>query len=409
MLRHAYYLPEPEYAVELCAFTHGLMPRTVPMMMQHFVDDWRTRGVDAWNEVPNHWLPESGERVGWWTLPTYLADRFVAPLIGAVGGTSILQPNVHWTIQCLLSSRELFAKRKRVVTTAAEFPSVRFSVRQWAGVLGYTLQEIPLLDGRVDEEAVLDAIDDDTALVLLSHVGFTTGALLGDGFIRAAGDRVHEAGGLLALDGYHALGTATTPVSDLPIDVYVGGLLKEGSGASGNAFVYIRPGLVLTPRTTGWFGDARPFEFEDRPQPHGSVRMRFLGGTTAVAPMYHAVEGARLLLQAGMERVRVDSLEKTRYCIERADGIGLTLRSPRRPEARSAMLIFEIPHADLLVQYLKTRHIYTDSRQGIYLRMAPFVWNTGEELERTFDVLANALSSGAYLERIRPDESGPVT
>lgn len=409
-MRDAFYLPEEPGAVELRAFTHGLMPKTVPAMMERFVEDWRQRGVDAWNRVPNHWRPGSGERVGWWTLPTYLGDGFIAPLLGAPEGTCILQPNVHWTVQCLFSAPEVVSAGREVVLTEAEFPSVLHSARQWAPLLDLSLRIVPPAeDGFVDQEAVLSAIGTHTALVLLSHVGFTTGERLTDTFLERVAERVHEGGGLLAVDGYHATGSVPVRVTDLGVDLYFGGLLKEASGSSGNAFVYVRPGLTLTPRLTGWFGERDPFAFRVASEPHAEVRRRFLGGTTAVAPMYHAVEGVRLLLEAGLEQVRADSLEKTAYCISRIDAAGLSLRSPREEERRSAMVILEVEAADRLSACLKENGIYTDSRQGRYLRLAPFVWNTHEELARTCDVLTETVRSGAYLDGPAPTATGPVT
>ena len=402
-----YYIPES--SIELRAFTHGLMPRTVPAMMQHFVDDWRELGVDAWNEVPNHWLPESEERVGWWALPAYLGDRFIAPLIGAPEGSCIMQPNVHWAVQSLLSCREIFARKRNILLSEGEFPSVRFNLYQWAGLLGFEILEVPLLAGRIDRARILEAVDEDTALVILSHVGFTTGEKLTDAFIKQLAEKIHNAGGLLALDGYHAIGARTESVANLGVDVYFGGLLKEASGSSGSAFVYIRPGLELTPRTSGWFGDDVPFAFNHRPIPHQEVRWRFLGGSVSIAPLYHAVEGARILLDIGLDAVRADSLEKTQYVIDCVYQMGLSLRSPRSPEKRSAMLILEIPHADRLTAYLKQHRIYTDSRQGRFLRMAPFVWNTHDELEKTMQILNQAVAKGTYLDISIPDDAGPVT
>ena len=378
-------------------------------MMERFVEDWRRYGVDAWNEVPNHWLPDSNERVGWWSLPAYLGDRFIAPLLGAPAGTCIMQPNVHWTMQCLLSSREVFAGNRNVVLTEGAFPSVRFTVKQWADAYGYEIREVPLKAHRIDTSRLAEAIDPDTALVVISHVGFLTGEKLTDDTIRNLAARSHEAGALLAVDGYHAIGSSTNSVGDMDVDVYFGGLLKEGCGSSGNAFLYIRPGLELTPRTTGWFGDGAPFLFKDDPIPHNEIRRRFLGGTTAVASLYHAVEGVRLLLNAGLDSVRADSLEKTNRAIEHADRIDLPLHSPREPEARSAMLIFEIERADLLTAWLKKRRILVDSRQSRYLRMAPFVWNTLPEIDKTFDALSEALAGREYLSVELENTAGPVT
>ena len=410
MLRDSYFLPSPPHAIELRAFTHGLMPKAVPRMMQHFVEDWQQHGVDAWNHIPNHWLPDSGHSVGWWTLPEYLGDQFIAPLLGAPAGTCILQPNVHWTVQCLLSSRELFSGTKnKVILSEGEFPSVLHSVYQWADLLNLELICIPLDQGSVSKTRVLSAIDDRTALVILSHVGFTTGRKLPDAFIQEISKKVHDHNGLIAIDGYHSIGCTTSSVQDLEVDLYFGGLLKEGSGSSGNAFVYIKDGISLTPRTTGWFGDAAPFSFQQRPSPHATVRARFRGGTTSVASFYHAVEGIRLLLSTGLGEVRRDSIQKTDYCIERAQKAGITISSAITEEERSAMFVMSIPRAHALSNYLKTKHIYTDSRKNTLLRIAPFTWNTLQEIEHTFNLIEETLRKKLHHDSSFSHTPGPVT
>jgi kynureninase len=410
-IRERYAFPDEPECVELRAFTHGLMPKSVPTMMERFTEDWRRFGVDAWNEVPNHWRPNSGDAVGWWTLPEYLGDEFIAPLLGAAPGTCLLQPNVHWTVQCLLSAPELTDRGSEVVLTALEFPSVLHSVQQWDDLIDLTPTIVdPSSDGFVDRKGVLEAIGPDTAAVMLSHVGFTTGERLTDAFLQRVAETAHAHDALFIIDGYHSAATFPIDVEALGADVYLGGLLKEASGSSGNSFVYLRPGLELTPRLTGWFGDADPFGFADSPEAHPEVRKRFMGGTTAVASMYHAVEGVRILLDAGLDVVRGHSLDLSSYAIERADEADLPLRSPRPTERRSAMVILEVDEAHRLCEYLKAEHaIYTDSRKNQYLRMAPFVWNTRSEIERTFDAITDALESGAYRDFQSESSAGPVT
>ncbi len=233
--------------------------------------------------------------------------------------------------------------------------------------------------------------------------------MLTDHFLRMLAARVHDAGGLIAIDGYHATGSTVIDVEKLQADIYFGGLLKEASGSSGNAYLYIRPGLDLAPRSSGWFADAQPFEFSQRPTDHPSIRRRFMSGTPAVASMYHAVEGLRLLLDVGLDRVREDSLLKTQRCIERVDEAGLQLASPREERRRGAMVILEVARADLLCAYLKTQRIFTDSRKQRFLRMAPFVWNTAADIDRTFTAIQDALSSQEYLDVDVGHTSGPVT
>ncbi|MFP4228126.1 MAG: aminotransferase class V-fold PLP-dependent enzyme [Salinivenus sp.] len=408
-LRSHYRFPDAPDAVEFRAFTHGLQPTSVPDMMEHFTEDWRQRGVDAWNEVPNHWRPASNDSVGWWTLPTYLGDEFISPLLGAPQGTCIWQPSVHWTVQCLLSAPEVRARGSEVLVPQTAFPSVLHSVQNWRDLQDFTPQIVPKTDARqLDRNALLGQIGPETALVALSHVGFTTGARLPSAFLRRLADRAHQHDALLLVDGYHAAGSMPVDVCDLNCDVYVGGLLKEGSGSAGNAFLYVRNGLDLTPRLTGWFGDAAPFAFRHEPEPHPDVRRRFLGGTTPVAAMYHAVEGVRLLLDCGLDVVREHSLSLTTRAIQRADQAGIPLRSPRAPEMRSAMVLLDIPDAHKMTAYLKQRDIYTDSRKDQVVRLAPFLWNTRAEVDRAFDEIEEALHADAY-RAVSPSASGPVT
>lgn len=412
--RHRYRSPDPSAetgeVTELRAFTHGLQPETVPDMMAAFTEDWRQRGVDAWNQVPNHWRPDSGDRVGWWDLPVYLAEAFVAPLLGAPPQTVILQPHVHWTLQCVLSAPELAERGSEVIVTDGEFPSVLHSVQQWQDLIYLTPRIVPSLDdGTPDVSALLDAIGPKTAMCAVSHVGFTTGAQLPDADVKRLAEASHENDAWFLLDGYHSASTMPLDVEDLGADIFTGGLLKEASGSSGNAFVYLRDGLEITPRLTGWFGDADPFGFQTEPEPHPDIRRRFLGGTTSVASMYHAVEGVRILLDAGLAAVRDHSRALSDRAIEHAHDLGLYLRSPVAHERRSAMVLIEVNEARALCEYLKTRGIYTDSRKNQYLRMAPFVWNTMDEVDRAFAEISDTLANNHHLTADIETSTGPVT
>jgi len=408
-LRASFVLP-PAPAVDLRAFTHGAMPRTVPDMLRRFADDWAQRGVDAWNEVPDHWTGGAA-RVGWWSLPEHLGDGFIAPMLAAPAGACVMQPNVHHTVSYLLSCPEPFAGgRREVVFTGAEFPSVQHAVRRWAGLAGVEPRPAaPAPDGFLDVDAVVDAVTDRTAWVFVSHVGFTSGEVAGDDALRRIAEAARRRGAHFAIDGYHATASLPVRVEDLACDAYFGGLLKEGCGSSGNAYLYVRPGLELTPALAGWFADADPFAFAPAPADHRVVRRRFLAGTTAVAPLYHAVEGLRVLLGAGLAAVRADSLEKTGLALERADAIGLEVRSPREAGRRGAMLILEVEAADRLCDWLRTRRVFTDSRQRRYLRMAPFVYNSAADIDAAFDVIAEAVETGAHLRHEVAPAGGPVT
>ncbi len=411
-LRKQYFVPlnpDGTPSIELRAFTHGLMPRTVPGMMDAFVSDWRINGVDAWNAIPDHWSGRGS--TSWWALPEHLGDRFIAPLLGAPEGSCIHQPHVHWTVSCLLSCDEPFAgDRNEVVCSEIDFPSVLHTVQRWGGLRAIKPVIVPpTREGYFDADRIVEAISDRTAIVFVSHVGFTTGELVSSETIREIARHCRQHGTLLAVDGYHAGTTMPIGVTELECDVYFGGLLKEGSGSTGNAYLYVRPGLDLSPRLSGWFGEGDPFGFNVHSEDHGTVRRRFLGGTTAIASMYHAVEGVKLLLNAGLPDVRLHSVALTEIALERAERAGLIIRSPQHADRRGAMVIIEVPQADRLCAWLKTRGVFTDSRRGRYLRMAPFVWNDEGDVHRAFDIIEEGMADGTYLKAPRETAHGPVT
>lgn len=407
MLRDAFFHPEPP-AVELRAFTHGLQPKTVPAMMQAFADDWRARGVDAWNAVPDRW--QSGRDTGWWNLPEVLGDAFLAPLLGVPEGTAIHLPSVHAAVAGVLSSPEVWQHGHRLVTTAGEFPSVLHTSQRMQRLLGIDVDVVPQTpDGYANVDGLIEAIRrPGTALVAFSHVGFSTGERLLNATIREIVREAHAAGALVLVDGYHATGSLVIGAEALGVDLYTGGLLKEACGSAGNAYLYIRDGLDLTPATTGWFGGGDPFAFGLAPDVHPDVRRRFLGGTTSVASLYHAVEGVRVLLGAGLDRVEAHVAALSARAVARAQDAGLRLVTPDDPARRGALLVMEMAGADEMVAYLKTRHVFADGRRGRLLRIAPFVWNDAADVDRCFDVLTDALHTGAHRGH-RETTHGPVT
>ena len=407
MLRDAFFHPDPP-AVELRAFTHGLQPKTVPARMQDFADDWRTRGVDAWNAVPDHW--DAGRPTGWWTLPDVFGDAFLSPLLGVPEGSAILLPSVHAAVLGVLSCPEVWARGRRIVTTAGEFPSVLHTAQRMRGLLHIEVEVVPqTAEGFADVDALARAASlPGTALVAFSHVGFATGERLSDEAIRRVVDAAHSAGALALVDGYHATGSLALDVPALGCDLYTGGLLKEACGSAGNAYLYVRPGLDLRPAASGWFGGGDPFAFGLAPHDHPDVRRRFLGGTTSVASHYHAVEGLRVLLGAGLANVEAHVATLTALALDRADAAGLRAVTPLDPARRGALVVLELARADEMVAYLKTEQVYVDGRRGKVLRLAPFVWNDAADVNRCFDVLAHALRTGAHHGH-RETTHGPVT
>src|SRR5207247_10325097 len=110
------------------------------------------------------------------------------------------------------------------------------------------------------DEGVVEAIDERTLLVPVTHVLFKTGEIQD---VEAIIERAHEVGARVVLDAYQSVGTVPLDVTKLGVDFAVGGSVKWLCGGPGAAWLYVRPDLqeALPPTPRGWPGDARPFRF----------------------------------------------------------------------------------------------------------------------------------------------------
>ena len=116
----------------------------------------------------------------------------------------------------------------------------------------------------VPTERLLDAIDEQTLLVPISHVIFRS-AYINDA--KAIIDKAHKVGAHVVLDTFQSLGTVPVDIQALNADFACGGVLKWLCGGPGVAYLYVRPdlGKKLEPKLTGWFAHENSFAFRHRP------------------------------------------------------------------------------------------------------------------------------------------------
>jgi kynureninase len=350
----------------------GAMPAAAGGRMAEYARMWATRGIRAWGE-------------GWWTMPLEVGEQ-VGRIVGAAPGTTVMHQNVTVAEAIVLSCfRPVDARRNRVVYEAANFPSVR-----------YLYQAQPDLEAVVceDGEAILDAIDERTLLVPISHVLFRSGEIQDVAAITA---RAHEAGARVVLDCYQSAGIMPVGVADLGVDFAVGGSVKWLCGGPGNGWLSVRPDLVerLRPTLVGWQAHAEPFAFEPELRYALGVA-RFLTGTPNVPALYAATAGYDLVEEVGAERIRENSLRQTERLIRLADEAGLDVRSPRDPARRGGTVTVHVPEFEAVHRELGERGILCDFRPGVGIRLGPHFYNTDEELERAVAEIAGIVESGAH-------------
>lgn len=375
--------PILERTTYLVSNSLGAMPRGVPDRLAEYAREWGELGVRAWAR-------------GWWEMPVKVGDE-IAPLIGAGDGEVAVLPNVSIAQAAVVSALDYTAPRDTIIMTALDFPSVRYVVEGLAARFGARVVVIPSDDGlTIETGRLLEAIDERTRLVAISHVLFRSAFIMD---VDAICRRAREVGALVSLDAFHSVGIVPVDVKRSGVDFLAGGVLKWLCGGPGGCFLYAKPGAGggVAPALTGWQAHARPFAFEtDMEFATGSTR--WLSGTPGIPALYAAGEGPRIVRRAGIDAIRRKSMRQTARLVELADARGFTVHAPRDPARRGGTVAFDVPHGYEVAQGLLARDIIVDYRPGAGIRVAPHFYTSDEELELAVDTIDEILHTGSWRE-----------
>ena len=384
LLRFRPEFPILDKTTYLISNSLGAMPHGATAALEEYAATWATRGVRAWVD-------------SWWDLSVTAGDD-IAPLLGAAPGTVSMLANVTSAVAVVASALDYSGPRRRIITTDGEFPSVRYVLEALGRRLGAEVVTVvsEAADGlSVDETKLSAAIDERTALVVVSHVLFKSAFVVD---VAAVAGRCRQVGALLLVDGYQSVGTIPVDVGSWGIDILAGGVLKWLCGGPGAAFLYVRPEIRsrLAPSLTGWMAHPAPFAFEPPPIRRREDAFRFLIGTPAIPALYAAREGPRIVRAAGVEEIRKKSLRQTARLIEHADARGLACATPRDPARRGGTAAVDFERALEVSRELNARDVVVDYRPGVGIRMSPHFYTDDAELDRAFAAIDEIRESGSW-------------
>jgi len=360
----------------------GAMPAAVADRMAAYADIWARRGVRAWAEE-------------WWTLPVEVGDM-VAPLLGAPAGSVSMHTNVSIATAIFLSCLDAKGARSKIVTTELQFPTVQYVLEGWAKERDVEIVVVPAPDGiGCDQQRILDAIDDRTLAVSVSHVEFKS-AFINDA--EAIAKRCREKGARLLLDTFQSGGVVPIRAREWGVDAVVGGCLKFLCGGPGNVYLYVDPAIApeMTPKLTGWMAHPRPFAFEPLPMQHRTDAYRYLNGTPQIACLYAAPPGLAIHNEIGIDAIRAKNKRMTAILHEGANERGWRTHCPEDPERRGSTVAIDCPHGELVAKELNARDVVVDYRPGAGIRIAPHFYNTEEEIHRALSEIGEILETKAY-------------
>ena len=330
-----------------------------------FYDEFKNRGYDA--------------RPDWLQVSEATRSR-VGNLLG------VAPADVAWlsnTTECLNLAAHSIGWRKgdRVVLASDEFPSV---LRAWdyAENQGATIVRVPVTSEAQRETNLLNALDNQTRVLAVSHVNWATGTKLD---IAKLGAACRERGALLVVDGVQALGAV--PVDAAHADIYCAALFKWMLSSFGlavfvsseRARAQMAPayrGYANIPPTAAPIGGDLPNVFAGFQYSHSNL------------PAIFALESTLDFFDAlGWATVQQRVAEMSGLLMRRLSELGFSLVTPR--EARAGIVSFTVPDVEKVQQCLAARGVSVSVRGGL-LRVSPHFYNQTSDIHRFCDELVSA-------------------
>lgn len=369
------FVLEPDVVAYLDGNSLGRLPRRTQERLATFVrEEWGGRLIRGWSE-------------GWVDLPVTVGDQ-VGALVGAVAGQTVVADSTSVCLaKALHAAVSLAPGRDRLVVSAGDFPTDRYLARHVAETRGLEIVEV---------DDVAGAIDERTAVVLVSHVDYRTGALLDLPELTA---RVRAAGAVVVWDLCHSVGVVPIDLDAAGVDLAVACTYKYLNGGPGSpAFLYAaaRHHSRLEQPLPGWWSADDLFAMADEYRPAAGIR-RMLTGTPPVAGLLAVQQGVSLAADVGVPAARGKSGTLTAFCIEILDELALEVVTPRDPARRGSHVTVRLPEARTVTQRLTGRGVIPDFREPDLLRLglAP--------LSTSFTELLDGLTVlGEVLDQVGP-------
>ena len=359
----------------------GPLPKaTMERMQSAIAVEWGQDLITSWNKH------------GWMDLPRSLGNK-IAPLVGAEQDQVVVGDSTSVNVFKLLAAGlKMNPGRKVILSDPGNFPTDLYMIQGLREFLGDDQVEMRL----ADETEVVDAVDENTAVVLLTQVNFRSGRMYD---MKAVTEAVQAKGALMVWDLCHSAGAVPVDLAGCNADMAVGCSYKYLNGGPGApALLYVAPrhqDKVVQP-LSGWHGNAHPFTFDLGYTPSNTVS-RYLCGTPSVLSMRALEVALDMWSEVDMQMVREKSIKLCDMFIDlvesRCAGHGFELASPRDASQRGSQVSFGHEEGYAIVQALIADKVVGDFRAPNIMRFGftPLytsyvdVWDAVDRLVRIMD------------------------
>lgn len=343
----------PDGIIYLDGNSLGVLPKGAAIRATRVIEEeWGGQLIRAWNSA------------GWMDLPRVVGNR-IADLIGAPEGSVATGDTLSIKVyQALDAALKMRPGRRVILSDDGNFPSDLYMAQGLIGTIdkGYELRTPA-------PEAVVDAISEDVAVVMLTHVDYRSGRMHD---MKAVTKAAHAAGAVMIWDLAHSAGALELDIAGSDAEFAVGCSYKYLNGGPGApAFIYARPDIVegIEPALSGWLGHDAPFAMELDYRPAMSTE-RLRVGTPPILQLAVLQEALAVWDGVDLSDLRAASMRLGDLFIAEVEARcpGLELASPRDAMQRGSQVSFAFEHGYSAMQALISRGVIGDFRAPDVMR-----------------------------------------
>lgn len=282
---------------------------------------------------------------------------------------------------------------KNIVGVDVVFPSTIYPWLRVAHTTGCEIRFLPTTDYYADQEELAGLIDDNTAVVAVSHVEFGSGQRYD---LRRLSEVAHSHGALLVVDATQSAGAIPIDVNRDSVDVLVAAGYKWLCGPFGAAVMYVAPHLQtrFEPGLAGFRSHKDMWDLRaDRIQYHDDAG-RFEFGTMAYGCALGLGKAVEFILRLGADAIFEHDLKLRARLVEGLKQLGAQLLSPSNEKECSAIVSARFPDfsSRTLVDFLKEQGVIVSPRAD-FVRFSPHLYNSSDDIDLALEVLHRAHES----------------
>ncbi|GGE62368.1 kynureninase [Priestia taiwanensis] len=374
----------------------GLLSKRAEKSLLSLLNSWKELGIDGWTLGENPWFYVS-EQLG----------SSLAPLIGTASEEIIVTgsttTNIHQAVATLYKPT---AKRTKILADELTFPSDIYALQSQLRLKGYDPDEhlirVKSTDGRIlSEQAIIQAMTEDVALILLPSVLYRSGQILD---MKLLTEEAHKRNIIIGFDLCHSIGAIPHELSEWGVDFAVWchyKYLNAGPGAVAGLYMN-KKHFGTMPGLGGWFGSKKEKQFDmEHMLTHAEHAGAYQIGTPHMLSLAPLLGSLELFQEATMGRLREKSLQLTRYMMDLIEielsNYGFIIANPLEDHRRGGHVYLEHPEAARICKALKANQVIPDFRTPNGIRLAPVaLYNSFENVHRAVQTLKTIMEKEQY-------------